>query len=135
MRKILTLSLFAVSLFILGAAEPVRVPKETQSITIDVIDRAGKVHRLKGISCNGRSYLRVRKGSVEYSISLKSLKEIKVLESKGMDTSVRVVLLDGTSDNFKVSSSTICMSESKLGEASFYIKNIQSITFRHGEGK
>ncbi len=133
MRKLLGPALLVLYIFILSTAEPVRVPKETQDIAIDVVDRSGKVHMLKGISCNGRSYLRVKKGSVEYSISLKSLKEIKVLETKGMDTTVRVILRDGTSDNFRVSSSTICMSESKLGEATFYIKNIQSITFRHGE--
>ncbi len=135
MGRLSALAFLAFSILLMSVAEPVRVPRETQNIVIDVVDSEGKVHRLKGISCNGKGYLRVRKGSVEYSISLKSIKEIKVLEKGPNKVLLRVITLDGVSDNFNVSPSTICMSESKIGEANFYIKNVQSITFRHGEKK
>ncbi len=133
MRAAVSFSILLLYILILGVAEPVRVPRETENITVEVIDTSGQLHKLKGISCNGKSYLRVKKGSVEYSIALKSLKEVNVERKKGSLVTVSVVMRDGLKDTFNVSASTVCMSESKLGEATFYIKNVKRIILKHGE--
>lgn len=58
MRKGIILS----SVFLLSMAEPVKV--NTQ-LLVKAVDREGITHQLKGISCNGRTYLKVKEGGVD----------------------------------------------------------------------
>jgi hypothetical protein len=126
MKKTLILS----SLFLLSMAEPVKLSK---NIHIKVIDAEGITHHLRGISCNGRDYLKVREGSIEYSIPFESIKHIKVLSQKEGILDINVELTDGTERRISVSANTYCTSQSELGKASFYIKDVRDIFIEKGE--
>ncbi len=122
--------LILTSLFVLSMAEPVKMNK---NLSVRVIDADGVTHNLRGISCNGRGYLRVREGSVEYAISFENIRHIKVISQKEDAIDVKVQLVNGIEKHINISTNTYCTSQSELGKASFYIKDVKDIFIERGE--
>jgi len=131
MKRLLIVLIIPVLLF--GMAEPTGAPPEVKSIKMVVIDKEGKKHELKSPLCEGLSYLKVKQGGVEYSVSLTNVKEIEVLNVSGDLAIVKVKYRNGKEGIFKISASTLCTGTSDFGNASFYLKDVQKIIFRRGE--
>ncbi|MFN3870974.1 MAG: hypothetical protein ACK4MW_05780 [Aquificaceae bacterium] len=125
MRKILFLLPFLVSM-----SEPIK----DSNIEVTVEDKSGIRHNLKGLVCNGREYLRVREGSIDYSINFSSIERIEVLSQEGKDIKLRIYTNDGGSKEYLVSANTHCKSKTPTGHAGFYIKDVKNI-FIKTEGK
>ncbi|AAC06953.1 hypothetical protein [Aquifex aeolicus] len=131
MRKII--SMLFIPLFIFAMAEPAGAPPEVKNIKILVLDRAGKKHELKSPLCEGLSYLKVKHGGIEYSVSLTSLEEIEVLSVSGDVAKIKLKYKNGKEEIFDISANTLCTGTSDFGNASFYLKDVQKILFRRGE--
>lgn len=104
-------------------SEPI---KDTR-LRIELEDRKGVKHNLRGLLCNGKDYLKVREGSVEYSIAFSSLNSIEVLGQDPSGLRIRVNPREGTTKEYSLSPSTYCRGSSKLGEAGFYLKDAKTI--------
>lgn len=133
MRKgFLLLALLPALIF--GMAEPPNALSETKDVKVLVIDRKGTNHILKSPMCGGRPYLKVNKGTLEYSISLKSVKRIVVGNVKGDSVELIIETKDGKTDTFTAPAFTLCTMESNLGKVSFSLKDVKEIILQ-GEGR
>jgi len=131
MKKVLLL-LF-VPILISAMAEPTGAPPEVKNIKILVVDKEGKKHELRSPLCEGLSYLKVKLGGIEYSISLTNLKEVEVINVSGDMAKVKIKYRNGKEGVFDISANTLCTGTSDFGNASFYLKDVQKILFRRGE--
>ncbi len=104
-------------------AEPI---KDTR-LRIELEDREGVRHSLRGLFCNGKDYLKVREGSVDYSITFGSISSIEVLGQDPSGLRIRVNSREGTTKEYFLSPNTYCRASSKLGEAGFYLKDVKTI--------
>ncbi len=132
MRKI-TFLLVLLPIFIFGMAEPTGVPPEIKGINVVVVDKKGVKHSLRSPICDGESYLKVRKGALEYSISLRNIKKIVVNSIKGDDVELVIETKDGRKDTFIASAYTLCVMQSYLGNVSFNLKDVKEIMFQGAE--
>ncbi|MEJ5339559.1 MAG: hypothetical protein ACK42C_03725 [Aquificaceae bacterium] len=114
---------------ILSMAEP---PRDNR-LRIELEDREGLKHSLRGLSCNGRGYLRVREGGLEYAINFSVLRSLEVISQDGQQLKVRLSLKDGTSKEYYLPANTYCKGGSQVGEAGFYLKDIKNIFIRMEE--
>lgn len=133
MRKRLFLLILLPTLMF-GMAEPTGVPPEIKGIKVVVIDKKGVKHTLKSPVCDGESYLKVKKGTLEYSISLRNIKRITVKSVKGDNVELLIETKDGKTDTFTTSAYTLCAMQSNLGNVSFNLKDVKEIIFQ-GEEK
>ena len=133
MRKRLFLFVFIPAL-LFGMAEPTGVPPEIKGINVVVVDKKGVKHNLRSPICDGESYLKVKKGTLEYSISLRNIKRIVVREIKGDNAVIDIETRDGSVDTFTTSAYTLCAMQSNIGNVSFNLKDVKEIIFR-GEEK
>ncbi|NPA32589.1 MAG: hypothetical protein GXO04_03080 [Aquificae bacterium] len=132
MRKVLSAVLLTLALSF-GMSEPTGAPPEVKHIALVVIDREGKEHHLKSPTCEGLSYIKVKKGEVEYSISLTNVREIEVLRISGDTAIVRIKLENGKEDVFEMPAHAFCTALSDVGNASFRIEDVKKIVFRKEE--
>ncbi len=128
MRKGIILS----SVLLLSMAEPAKV--NTQ-LSLKVVDKEGITHQLKGISCNGKTYLKVKEGSIEYAVPFDDIKHIKVISQKENGLEVDVELKGGSKKRIKLDANTYCTSMSELGRANFYMKDVRDIFIDKGDGR
>jgi len=126
MRKVLT-ALTLCSFLAFGMGEPTGTPPEVKGLTVVVIDKKGVKHRLKNPTCEGLSYLKVRKGSLEYSVSLTRIKKIEVLKVEKDKVLLKIYTKDGKEEVFEASPNTFCVMQSELGNVSFSIKDVKEI--------
>jgi len=126
MRKVLT-ALTLCSFLAFGMGEPTGTPPEVKGLTVVVIDKNGVKHRLKNPTCEGLSYLKVRKGSLEYSVSLTRIKKIEVLKVEKDRVLLKIYTKDGKEEVFEASPNTFCVMQSELGNVSFSIKDVKEI--------
>ncbi len=132
MRKIIFLFVFIPTLFF-GMAEPTGVPPEIKGINVVVVDKKGVKHSLRSPICDGESYLKVRKGTLEYSISLRNIKKITVKSVKGDNVELIIETKDGKAETFITSAYTLCAMQSNLGNVSFNLKDVKEIIFQGAE--
>jgi len=118
------------SLLALSMGEPVKLNK---NLHIQVVDKEGITHKFSGILCNGRDYLRVKEGSVEYSVPFENVRQISVLSQRGESVYVKLILTNGVEKEIALSSNTYCTSQSELGKAGFYIRDVRDIFIERGE--
>ncbi len=104
-------------------AEPVKDTK----LHVELEDRDGLKHSLKGLLCNGREHLRVAEGKVEYAVRLSSLKSLEVLGQEGQHLRVRFYFKDGPSKDYLIPANTYCKGNSQVGEAGFYLRDVKTI--------
>ncbi len=109
--------------FLLSMAEPVKDSK----LRVELEDRDGLKHSLRGLVCNGRDNLRVREGKVEYAVNFSSLRSIEVLGQDGTHLKVRLSFKDGPSRDYLIPVNTYCKGNSQTGEAGFYLRDIKNI--------
>lgn len=109
--------------FVLSMAEP---PKDNR-LRVELEDKEGLKHSLRGLSCSGRAYLRVKEGSLEYTINFSSLRSIEVLSQESQQLRVRLSFKDGSLKDYLVSANTYCKGVSQVGEAGFYLRDIKNI--------
>ncbi len=126
--------LFAIPFLLFGMAEPTGVPPEIKGIQVVVIDKKGVRHSLRSPVCDGESYLKVKKGTIEYSISLRNIKRITIERIEGDTVYLRIETKDGKSENFTTSAYTLCAMQSGIGNVSFNLKDVKEIIFQ-GAGK
>lgn len=120
------------SVFLLSMAEPVKV--NTQ-LSVKVVDREGITHQLKGISCNGRTYLKVKEGGVDYAVPFENIKQIRVLSQKEDGLEVDVEFRGGLKKHIRLDLGTYCTYISELGKANFYIRDVRDIFIEKGDGR
>ena len=132
MRKRFLLLLFA-PVLLFGMAEPTGVPPEIKGINVVVVDKKGVKHTLRSPICDGESYLKVKKGTLEYSISLRNIKKIVVKSVKGDNVELIIETKDGKTDTFTTSAYTLCAMQSNLGNVSFNLKDVKEIIFQGAE--
>ena len=132
MKKFL-FSFLLVPVLSFSMAEPAGAPPEVKNISIVVIDKEGKKHQLKSPTCEGLSYIKVKKGEVEYSISLTNLEKLEIINVSGDKAIVRVKLKGGKEEVFNISSHAVCSALSEIGNASFTMKDIKEILFQKEE--
>ena len=130
-KRLFLLILMPVILF--GMAEPTGVPPEIKGINVVVIDKKGVKHNLRSPICDGESYLKVKKGTLEYSISLRNIKKIVVRSVKGDNVELVIETKDGKADTFTTSAYTLCAMQSSLGNVSFNLKDVKEIIFQGAE--
>jgi hypothetical protein len=128
MRKGIILS----SVFLLSMAEPVKV---NTHLLVKVVDKEGITHQLKGISCNGRTYLKIKEGSVDYAVPFEDIRHIRVLSQKEDGLEVDMELKGGLKKHARLDLGTYCTSISELGKANFYIRDVRDIFIEKGDGK
>ncbi len=117
-------------IFILyGMSEPARISPELKNLKVRVTDVKGVVHELKGFSCNDKGVLRLKRGSLDYTIPLSSVKRLKVINLKEGSARVEILMEDGSKEVFEISSSTRCRADSDVGSVSFYIGKVREIEF------
>lgn len=132
MRKFLFIAVL-IPLLSFSMAEPAGAPPEVKNISIVVIDKEGKKHQLKSPTCEGLSYIKVKKGEVEYSISLTNLEKLEIINVSGDKAIVRIKLKGGKEEVFNISSHAVCSALSEIGNASFTMKDIKEILFQKEE--
>ncbi|QID32416.1 hypothetical protein [Pampinifervens florentissimum] len=115
--------------FLLSMAEPVKDSK----LRVELEDRDGLKHSLRGLVCNGRNHLRVREGKVEYAVNFPSLRSIEVLSQDGPQLKVRLSFKDGPSKDYFIPANTYCKGNSQAGEAGFYLRDIKTIFIKTEE--
>ncbi len=130
-KRLFLLAFLPVMLF--GMAEPTGVPPEIKGIKVIVIDKKGVKHTLRSPICDGESYLKVKKGSLEYSISLRNIKRIVVNGVQGDKVFIQIETKGGKRDNFVASAYTMCAMQSKVGNVSFNLKDVKEIIFQGAE--
>lgn len=116
---------------ILSMAEPVK----DKGLKVEVEDQKGVKHHLNGLVCGGRAYLKVREGSLEYSIDPSSLKSLEVLSQERDQLRIRLKLKDGSLKEYTVPVDTYCKAKSNVGEASFYLRDIKTIFIKTEDKK
>ncbi len=121
MRRALLLVL---AILLLSMAEPM---KPSKSLMVRVIDREGVEHNLKGVVCNGRDYLRVKEGNLEYTIPFDMIKHISLLSQNGELLVLRVEFVNGSKEKVYVSANTYCTSLWEFGKVGFYMRDIKDI--------
>ncbi len=109
--------------FLLSMAEPVKDSK----LRVELEDKDGLKHSLRDLTCNGRSYLRLKEGKVEYVVNFSSLKSIEVINQEGQQLKVRLYLKDGPSRDYLIPANTYCKGNSQTGEAGFYLRDVKTI--------
>jgi len=132
MRKFLFIAVL-IPLLSFSMAEPAGAPPEVKNISIVVIDKEGKKHQLKSPTCEGLSYIKVRKGQVEYSISFTNIEKLEILNVSGDKAMVKIKLKSGKEDIFDMPSHAFCTALSEIGNASFTMKDIKEIIFHKEE--
>ena len=118
---------------LLSMSEPASVPPEMKNLRAKVVDRKGVEHQLRGLVCNQGGTVKFKKGTVDYTLSLSSIRMIEVLGEEEGSVRVRVKLKDGEEEVFNLPSSTRCTADSDVGSVSFYINEIKSIELSQGE--
>jgi len=109
--------------FLLSMAEPVKDSK----LRVELEDKDGLKHSLRGLVCNGRDKLRVREGKVEYAVNFSSLSSIEVLGQDGTQLKIRLSFKDGPSRDYLIPANTYCKGNSQTGEAGFYLRDVKTI--------
>lgn len=110
-------------------------PIKDSKIKVVVEDKSGVRHNFNGIVCNGREYLRVKEGSVDYSIDFSAIERIEVLSQEGKDIKLKVYTKGGGSKEYLVSANTHCKSKIPIGYAGFYLKDVKDIFIKVEENK
>ncbi len=131
--RLLTLSL--VSVFLLSMSEAPEIPPELRNLKAKVQDVKGVVHELTAFRCNEGATLKFRKGSLDYSISLSSVRSIEVVGMDEEGVKVKVRMKDGSTETFLLPASTRCTAQTKTGNVSFYINEVRKIELIQGEGR
>ncbi|MCS6875582.1 MAG: hypothetical protein RMK35_05480 [Aquificaceae bacterium] len=111
--------------FILSMGEPVR----DERLRVEVEDKSGVRHSMKGILCSGRAYLKLREGNVEYSVDFSSLRSLEVLSQEGQQIRVRLTFRGRSSKEYSLPSDLYCKGGSQIGEAGFYLRDVKTILF------
>ena len=133
MRRLSLVSVL--SLFLLGMSEPASLPPELKHLKAKVVDIKGVEHNLKGLVCNQGGSIKFKKGSLDYTLPLSSLRKIEILSEEEGSVSVRVTLKDGKKEILNLPSSTRCTADSDVGSVSFYINEVKSVELFRGERK
>ncbi len=131
----LSLALLFVVTFVYAMSEPAQIPPELRNLRVKVIDAKGVVHELKDFRCNEGGSLKFKRGSLSYTLSLSSIKSIKVLGVEDGNVRVLVRLKDGNEEHFELPSSTRCTARTDVGNVSFYVNEVKSIELYQGEVK
>ncbi len=132
MRRIFLLSFLSFSL-VFPMAEPTGSPPEVKNINVIVIDKKGVKHILRSPTCEGLSYIKVKKGDVEYAVSLTNVKKMEIINVSGDKAIVKIHLKNGKAEVFELPSNYFCSAVSDIGNASFTIKDVKEILFRKEE--
>ncbi len=135
MRRLLPLLLFLIPFLTYGMSEPAQIPPELRNLKARVRDTKGVVHELRAFRCNEGATLKFKRGSLDYTLSLSSIKSIKVLQVEGGSVKVLVLLKDGKRESFELPPSTRCTAQTDVGNVSFYITEVKSIELYQGEVK
>ncbi len=135
MGSLIPYVLLMISFLIAGMSEPAHTPPELRDLRVKLIDSEGVLHELTAFRCGDGGILRLKRGSVSYSIPLSSVKEIEVLELEDTYAKVKLHLKDGSEEILKLPSSMKCSAQSKLGIVSFYIEEVKRIELVQGESK
>ncbi len=109
--------------FLLSMGEPVKEGK----LKFVVEDKEGIRHNLSSLACDGRTYIRVKEGNLEYSIDFSSLDKVEVLTQRDKDLKLKLYLKNGGSKEYIVSPNTYCKGKSQMGQASFYLRDVKFI--------
>jgi len=133
MRK-RVLAFLALPVLAFSMGEPTGTPPEVKGLTVVVVDRSGVKHKLKNPTCEGLSYLKVRKGSLEYSVSLTNIKKIEVLKVEKDRAVIKIYTKDGKEEVFEASPNTFCVMQSELGNVTFTLKDVKEIIVVGEEG-
>ncbi|MCX8164550.1 MAG: hypothetical protein N3D14_04070 [Aquificaceae bacterium] len=115
--------------FVLSMGEPVK----DQKLRIELEDKSGLKHSFRGLVCNGRSIIKVREGNVDYSLDFHSIRSLEVLGQDGQQVRVKLSFRNGASKEYSMPATTYCKTDSHIGEASFYIKDVKTIIFNTEE--
>ena len=135
MKVLQPLILLFLALLIYGMSEPAEIPPELRSLKAKVVDKKGVTHQLTAFKCNDGATLKFRKGSLDYTLSLTSIRSIEVLGVEDGNARVSVQLKDGKKESFELPSSTRCTAQTEVGNVSFYITEVKSIELLRGEVK
>lgn len=114
-------------------AEPTGSPPEVKNLNVIVVDKKGVKHVLKSPTCEGLSYIKVRKGDIEYAVSLTNVEKMEIINVSGDKAIVKIHLRNGKSEVFELPSNYFCSAVSDIGNASFTIKDVKEIQFRKEE--
>jgi len=134
MRKGSALLLLSFTPVLYGMSEPASVPSELREVKVRITDMQGVSHSLKGIRCSDGT-LRLRRGTLSYSIPLSSIRKITSLSSADGNVRIRVEFRDGSAEEFEISATARCVSESRAGTVSFYMAEIREIELLQGESR
>lgn len=121
--------------FVYGMSEPAQIPPELRNLKAKVEDTKGVVHELKAFRCNEGAALKFKRGSLDYTLSLVSIKSIRVLGVEDGSVRVMVHLKDGKVEGFHLPSSTRCSAQTEVGNVEFYITDVKNIELYQGEAK
>ncbi len=116
---------------ILSMAEPIK----DKGLSVEVEDNKGVKHHLKGLICGGKPYLKVKEGSLEYSVDPSNVKSIEILSQEGDQLKIKVQLKNGSSKEYSLSSNTYCKAKSNVGEAGFYLRDVKAIFIKTEDKK
>ncbi len=134
MRKGSALLLLSFTPVLYGMSEPAPIPSELKEVKIRITDAQGVSHSLKGIRCSDGT-LRLKRGALSYSVPLSSVRRITSLSSAGGNVRVRVEFVDGSAEEFEISATTRCVSESRVGTVSFHMAEIREMELLQGESR
>ncbi|MCS6998923.1 MAG: hypothetical protein N2648_06075 [Aquificaceae bacterium] len=109
--------------FLLSLGEPVK----DQKLKVELEDKSGLKHNLRGLVCGGKAFLRVREGNVDYSLDFSSIKSLEVLGQEGQQIKVRISFKNRASREYTLPADTYCKGNSQVGEAGFYVKDVKAI--------
>jgi hypothetical protein len=135
MRILRLILITLIPLIVYSMSEPAQIPPELKKLRAKVVDKKGVVHELVAFRCNEGSVLKFKKGSLDYTLSLSSVKTIEVVGQEDGYTEVVVKLKDCKKDTFLIPSSTRCSAQSDVGDVSFYMNEVKRIELYRGEDR
>ncbi|MEN3028454.1 MAG: hypothetical protein ABDH29_04420 [Aquificaceae bacterium] len=109
--------------FLLSLGEPIK----DQKLKVELEDKSGLKHSLRGLVCGGKAFLRVREGNVDYSLDFSSVKSLEVIGQEGQQIRVRISFKNRAPKEYTLPADTYCKGNSQVGEAGFYVKDVKTI--------
>ncbi|MFN3813233.1 MAG: hypothetical protein ACK4SM_01240 [Aquificaceae bacterium] len=121
MKRVL---LLVPTVLLFSMAEPVKPSKD---LMVEVIDREGIEHNLRGMVCNGKDYLRVKEGNLDYTIPFDMIKHISLLTQNGGLLILQIEFVNNRKENVSINANTYCTSIWEFGKVGFYMRDIKDI--------
>ncbi len=114
----------------MGGSPEGTVPKTSENIKAQVVDRSGVSTELSRFSLDGNVFIDGRRGEGQMSVFFRDLKEVTFSPVKGDDAPAELMLKSGVRVQLMVKKSTLFYGDSGVGAFRIAVGDVSRIVFR-----